>query len=153
MTDNLSTEEIRDAVFCDDGGLWVRDALGNCRPFDIHDYESLVAELEEVKGFLHQVEDGLTWNSSTYQSFARIEGLFRERKASRPARATQAEQAQDREITALREALERWVIARKTVLTLADRTSAAEFKVAFNELSEAEWALAALSTNHKTGEV
>jgi hypothetical protein len=31
----------RDQVFSDDDGLWVRDPLGNCRPFDINDYEAL----------------------------------------------------------------------------------------------------------------
>lgn len=35
--------EPRDVVFQDDGGLWIRDPQGNCRPFDIHDYESLLA--------------------------------------------------------------------------------------------------------------
>lgn len=44
----------------------------------------------------------------------------------------------------LLDALERWSRARKIVLTYDDRSNA-DFKAAWNELSEAEWALAALS--------
>ena len=48
MTPTPSPTEARDDIYFDEGGLWVRDPQGNCRPFDIHDYESLAADIDAL---------------------------------------------------------------------------------------------------------
>lgn len=61
--------EIRDEVFCDDGGIWVRDPRGNCRPFDINDYDALRAELDQLRNEM--------WEAgarAVYDQWSHVEG-------------------------------------------------------------------------------
>ena len=52
--------EARDEVFCDDGGLWVRDPRGNYRPFDINDYEALIAENARLEAQVKVMREALS---------------------------------------------------------------------------------------------
>lgn len=58
MADEIAALERQDTVFCDDRGLWVRDPLGNCRPFDINDYESTRDERRALEQALREIENG-----------------------------------------------------------------------------------------------
>jgi hypothetical protein len=49
-------EEIKDEVFCDGDGLWVREPLGNCRSFDIHDYEAMASALTALQAKVEELE-------------------------------------------------------------------------------------------------
>lgn len=196
MTDNLSTEEIRELVerLKDAGRQEAETGLNydvaaedgrviltaNDMRLAATALTRLQAELEEVKGerdealkdrnahaehvlrVAREAEDGFAaleeaercWDASSYPSnrsaltlSEQVSSIIRERDAAE-ARATQAEQAQDREITALREALE--LIVREADDISRYTTLEGDHVIRPHHLTKAR---TALSTNHKTGEV
>lgn len=79
--------EARDEVFCDDGGLWVRDPLGNCRPFDINDYEALADERAQLLAACVEIARLRTDLSGDFSMASRQSDIARKALAKAEGRA------------------------------------------------------------------